>query len=123
MNGLLWTFAIVLAVVFLVTGFVKVFSFETARKRFTWVSDLPRFLVNLFGIIEILGALGLVLPALTRSYAWLMPWAAAGLALLMLMAVMFHLLRREYDNMLENGLLFLIAAFVSYGRLVLSPLS
>ena len=123
MNGLLWMFAVVLAVVFLVVGFLRVFHYELTRNRFAWVKDLPRPLTTTIGIIEIIGAVGLLLPALTHIYPWLVAAAAIGLAILMLSATTFHFFRRESDEMAMTLLLFIFAAFVAYGRLALVPLS
>jgi len=56
---------------------------------------VPRALVQAIGIAEILGALGLILPAATGIYPWLTPVAAVALALLMFLAAVFHALRHE----------------------------
>lgn len=116
MDGLLWVFSIVLALVFLIVGAFRVFRYEQARERFPWVKDVPRALVTLIGIAEILGALGLVLPVATGIYPWLTPVAAAALALLMLMAGTFHGQRREYQDASVNALLLVMMVLIAYGR-------
>ena len=123
MNDVLWMFALVLAVVFLIMGAINIFNDEAARNRLDWINPLPRPVVIVIGLFEILAALGLVLPALLHLYVWLVPYAAIGLALLMFMVATFHSLRRDYQNMAIYVLLLLLAAFVGYGRLVLLPLS
>lgn len=115
-GSLLWVFSSVLAVVFLVVGFVKAFRYQQARKRFSWAMDVPRWLVQAIGGFEILAALGLILPAATGIYPQLSMYAAAGLAILMLSAGTFHAQRREREAMTLNVLLLLLAAFVAYGR-------
>ena len=57
MHGLEWVFSIVLAVVFFLTGVNRAFRYEKARDLFPWVKDVPRALVQVIGIAEILGAL------------------------------------------------------------------
>lgn len=121
MHGLEWVFSIVLAVVFFITGVNKAFRYEKARDLFPWVKDLPRALVQVIGIAEILGALGLILPAATGAYPWLTPVAAAALALLMLMAAVFHALRHEKAEAALNVLLMIMLAFVAYLRWPLMP--
>jgi uncharacterized membrane protein len=121
MHGLEWVFSIVLAAVFLLTGVNKAFRYEKARDLFPWVKDVPRALAQAIGIAEILGALGLILPALTGIYAWLTPIAAAALALLMLMAAVFHTLRHERTEAALNVVLLLMLAFVAYVRWPLMP--
>ena len=69
-----------------------------------------------------LGAIGLVLPAVTGIATWLVWLAAGSLALLMLAAIVFHIARREWVNIVANAVLGAVAAFVFIGRLVLEPL-
>ena len=71
---------------------------------------------------ELLGGLGLLLPALTGILPWLTPLAAAGLALVMLLAMGFHATRRERPVIAFNTVLLLLAVFVAYGRFVSVPL-
>lgn len=120
-HGLEWMFSAVLAVVFLITGVWKAFRYEQARDRFAWVKDVPRGLVRVIGIAEILGALGLILPVVTGIYPWLTPYAAVALALLMFMAATFHAQRREWADALLNVVLLLFLAFVAYNRWGLVP--
>jgi hypothetical protein len=87
-----------------------------------WLSAVPPVLMTFIGSAEILGALGLILPAATGILPWLTPLAAAALALVMLLAASFHATRREYPNLTGNLVLLLVAAFVAYGRWVLAPL-
>ena len=121
MNGLEWVFSIILAVVFLITGVNKAFRYEKARELFPWVKDVPRPLVQVIGIVEILGALGLILPVATGIYSWLTPVAAVALALLMLLAAVFHALRREKAESALNVVLLLMLVFVAYVRWPLMP--
>ena len=123
MKDLLWMFAIVLTVVFLVTGYIKIFRYELASSRMAWTKEVPRPAVVLSGILEILGALGLVLPAFIPSYGWLVAYAAIGLAILLASASVFHLIRREYDELTVVLLVLLLTAFIGFGRLVLYPLN
>ena len=83
--------------------------------------DLPRSLVHAIGIAEILGALGLILPAVTGIYSWLTPVAAIGLALLIFMAAVFHTTRREMADAALNVMLLILLVFVAYVRWPLMP--
>ena len=73
------------------------------------------------GAAEILGALGVILPRLTGILPVLTPLAAACLALIMAVAISLHARRKEYSAIGVTGLLFLMAAFVAYGRWFLVP--
>ncbi len=122
MNIVLWVIAVLLALAFLAAG-TKAFRYEQARQQLQWVKDVPRGLVALIGSAEILGALGLVLPAATGILPWLTPVAAVGLVVVMALASGFHASRHEYSGIGLNLVLLLLAAFVAYGRLMLVPLT
>jgi hypothetical protein len=69
----------------------------------------------------LLGAVGLVLPAATGISAWLTPWAAMFLALMMLPAVGFHTACREKPNSVVAIVLVALCAFIAYGRRTVAP--
>jgi hypothetical protein len=71
------------------------------------------------GVCEILGGIGVILPAATGILAGLTPLAATLLSVLMLLAAGFHFFRREFPNIIFNLVLFALAAFVAYGRFAL----
>ncbi len=82
---------------------------------------MPRGLLTFIGVSEMLGGLGVVLPALTGILPWLTPLAAAGPALIMLLAAGFHLRRKEVPQALLNAVLLALAASVAVGRFVIPP--
>ena len=120
-NIALWVVQVVLAGMFLMAGVTKAFRYEHARATLPWVKDVPRGLTTLIGVSELLGGLGLLLPALTGILPWLTPLAAAGLALIMLLAMGFHATRREAPAIMFNSVLLVLAAFVAYGRFAVLP--
>jgi hypothetical protein len=73
-------------------------------------------------LTEVLAAAGLFLPGLTGILAWLTPLAAVGLVIVMIGALGFHVIRREYPNLVVNLILLTLAVIVAYGRSVLAPL-
>ena len=79
-------------------------------------------MLRAIGTWEVLGALGVVLPALTGILPWLTPLAAAGLSVNMGGAMATHLRRKEYPMIVANLVLLALAAFVVYVRLVVVPL-
>jgi asparagine N-glycosylation enzyme membrane subunit Stt3 len=89
---------------------------DRAGKFAAWIASAPVALVRLIGVVEIAGALGVVLPAAIRVKPWLTPLAAAGLALIMLLAMPVHLMRGEAGLIDRNVLALLLAAFVVWGR-------
>jgi uncharacterized membrane protein YphA (DoxX/SURF4 family) len=121
MNIALWIVQVVLALMFLFAGITKAFRYDQAKATLPWVKDVPRGLTTFIGVSELLGGLGLLLPALTGILPWLTPVAATGLVLIMLLAMGFHATRREWSGIAVNGVLLALAAFVAYGRFVLLP--
>jgi len=116
LHGLEWMLSGVLALVFLIVGGVKVFRYELAKERFSWVEHVPRALAQLIGVFEILGALGLILPVATGLYPWLTPLAAIALGWLMFMGATFNFQRRESTDGFLNLVLLAMLAFVAYIR-------
>jgi uncharacterized membrane protein YphA (DoxX/SURF4 family) len=117
MNIALWIVQALLAIAFGMAGAMKLMQpKEQLAAQQPWVEDVAPTTVKLIGTVEVLGAIGLILPLLTGILPWLTPLAAAGLALTMLGAMVTHLRRHEYPNLIPNLVLLLLAAFVAYGR-------
>ncbi len=79
-------------------------------------SEMPRWFQLFIGIAEVLAAVGLILPGLTRIMPGLVPAAAVGIMVVMVSATIFHLSRGEYGAAATTFVLLLIATFVAYGR-------
>jgi putative oxidoreductase len=124
MNIVLWIAQVLLALGFLSVGYNHAFSAEKmkAQRGMQWIGALPPWLMTFIGLCEMAGGLGAVLPALIGILTWLTPLAGPLLALVMALAFVFHVVRREYPNLTINTILFLLAVFVACGRLVLLPL-
>ncbi len=124
MNTALWAVQVLLALTFLATGLMKVTQpIEKLAERMSWVKDSTPQRVRLIGTLEVLGAVGVILPALTGILPWLTPLAAAGLILTMIGAMTTHLRRSEASHIPVNMVLLVLAAFVVYGRFILVPIS
>lgn len=83
---------------------------------------LIHVLLGFIAALSLLTSVGLVLPFFIRSLGWLVPWAAALLALMNLAAIGFHLSCRETPKVWVSLILFALAAFTAYGRWVLAPI-
>lgn len=119
MNTPLWIITALLALVFLAVGAGKLITSRAAlrEKGMTYVDDFSDGQVKAIGVVEILGAIGLIVPAFIGGLEWLVPAAAIGLALVMIGAVVVHSRRKEsYNPALVLGAL---AVFVAVGRIVL----
>lgn len=116
LNLILWIIQAILAAMFLMAGVMKALQYERAKATLPWVKDVSKGLVTFIGVSELLGGLGLILPLLTGILPWLTPLAAAGLALIMILALAFHAKRGESSAIIFNLVLGILAAFVAYGR-------
>ncbi len=119
MTIVLWIIQALLALAFLIAGFMKGFGpLETVKKNLAWTNEVPAGLVRFIGIAELLGAIGLILPEATNILPWLTIAAAVGLAIVMILAAGFHVVRKEWSTIVPSVVLFLLAAFIVIGRLV-----
>lgn len=115
MDIALWVAQGILAAVFVMAGSMKAIAYPTAKETMAWVSALPKSRVQLIGVMEMLGAIGVIVPRATGILPWLTPLAAAGLALVMLLALVFHVRRQEYKEAVGNVFLMALAIGVAVG--------
>ena len=116
MNTVLWIIQILLAVAFGMAGLLKSTRGRGLKDRMPWVEDFSDRTVRFIGVMELLGAVGLILPAATGIATWLTPLAATGLLVVMVLAVLTHLRRKEPQVTPVNLALGLLAAFVAWQR-------
>jgi uncharacterized membrane protein YphA (DoxX/SURF4 family) len=118
----LWVAQVLLAVAFLGAGATKLSQpKEKLAKNMAWVEDFSQPAVRLIGAVEVLGAIGVVLPALTGILSWMTPLAALGLAATMVGAILTHLRLGERSAVVPPVVLLVLAAFVVYGRFFVLP--
>lgn len=124
MNTLIWIGQIALAAVFFMTGVAKLLAYKTLittieQRRKTAPIKVTRAQGAVVGLLEIAGAIGVILPPawtpdeLASDYL-LVRLAAGGLALLMVAATIYHFRRRESASPSISA--FLLALFVIVGR-------
>jgi uncharacterized membrane protein YphA (DoxX/SURF4 family) len=124
MNIALWIVQILLALAFGMAGIMKVTQpIDRLESRMGWVKDIGPRGVRLIGSLELLGAIGLILPAVTGVFPWLTPVAATGLALTMVGAMFTHGRRGEYSSIGINVVLLILALLVVCGRFIIVPIS
>lgn len=117
MNIALWIVQVLLLAAFGMFGFSKISQpMEALAGMMPWVTAVPALLVRFIGTAELAGALGMVLPGLTKIQPRLTAYAGAGLALVMVLASILHFTRGEYGNIGFNAVLLVLALFVAYGR-------
>jgi uncharacterized membrane protein len=120
----LWLVQALLAFAFAGAGAMKLFTpMAELLAQMAWVSAVPEAMVRFIGAAELAGAIGLILPALTRIKPGLTALAAAGLTVVMLAAAPFHLSRGEVGAIVPNLILGALAAFVAWGRFKKAPIA
>src|SRR5689334_24255448 len=114
MNVVLWIIAGLLAAAFLAAGAMKVSQpkEKLIASGLGWAADFSAGQVKLIGALEVLAAIGLILPAVLDIAPVLVPLAALGLVLMMIGAVVVHARRKEYQGMLPGLVLLVLAAVV-----------
>ena len=116
MSLVLWIMAGLLAAAFAGAGLAKLLQPKAKlAQSMGWVDDLSETQVKLIGVAEVLGAVGLILPAALDIVPILAP-LATGLVLLMLGAAATHARRGEKSNIVVNAVLAALAAFVAIMR-------
>lgn len=125
MNLALWIVAGLLAAVYLFSGVGKLIlskeKMASMSSSARWVDDFSASGVKSIGALEVLGAVGLILPALLDIAPVLVPLAALGLAMIMVGAVITRIRRREFKIMVADLVYLALAGFVVWGRFVLEP--
>ena len=118
MNLALWIVAGALALVFLVSGALKLTQpkqkLHASGQR--WTQDYNAGTIRGNGVLEVLAAIGLIVPALLNVVPVLVPLAALGLVAIMLGAAYTHARRQEYLNVIGNVVLLAAAVVVAWGR-------
>ncbi|MGW0436238.1 DoxX family protein [Micromonospora sp. NPDC003197] len=118
MEIVLWIIAGLLAVAFLFAGANKVLQpkEKLLASGMHWVEGTNPGLVKLLGGLEVLAAIGLILPAILDIAPVLVPLAALGLVVVMIGAIVVHARRKEVQSVVMNIVLLVLAAVVVWGR-------
>ena|ERR1043165_7141245 len=118
-NALLWTVQVVLALLFLFAGVMKLITPAEALEQQSGMSGL---FVKLIGLVEALGAIGLVAPGLAKIGRPLTPLAAAGLLIIMVGAVVLTL-KAGVAAAVMPLVVGVLCAFVAYARWRVQPVA
>jgi len=117
----LWSAQIVLAIVFALAGGMKVST--PAAELAKMAPGFPLALLRFIGIAELAGAIGIILPALTRIAPVLTPLASSGFVIVMASAGILHLVRGQFGELVVVIVLGALAYFVAWGRFKRAPIA
>ena len=120
MNIVLWVLQVLLAVAFFAHGAMMIAPPAAIAAQMN--ASLPRWFQLFLGIAEVLAAVGLVVPAVTRIQPWLVSWAASGIVIVMVSATGYHLVRGEVSSAATTLILLGLAIFVAYMRRRVMPI-
>lgn len=120
MNVALWVVAALLSLIFLGAGAMKLTKSKeellASGPNMAWAEDFSPGMIKVIGSLEVLGAIGLLLPPAVDTATAFAPLAATGLALVMGGAAIEHGRRREYQSVAIPLVLLALAVFVAWGR-------
>lgn len=117
LNILLWAVQLLIAALFLLSGAMKLgYPINKLAALYPWTGQVSAAFVRLMGVIDLAGGLGLLLPSLLRIKPALTVWAAIGIVILMVSAILFHVSRGEQSVTGFNVVVALLAALVAWGR-------
>lgn len=114
MKILLWIISALAAFIFVSTGLPKVTA--SAAELTTIYGAIPVVLLKIAGVAEVVGGLGLIVPAATRILPVLTPVAAGGLVLTMVGAIITNIAIAEYATILIALPYLLAAAGILWAR-------
>ncbi len=121
MNIVLWILQVLLAAAF---GAHGVFMIAPPAEMLEVMNaDMGQNFRIFLGIAEVLAAVGLILPGLTRILPWLTALAAAGLMIVMVSATVLHITRGETSSAITTAILFVLVTFVAYMRWKVKPIA
>ncbi|MEZ4777677.1 MAG: DoxX family protein [Bacteroidia bacterium] len=124
MNIASWIVQGLLALAFAAAGFTKTFTpLDQLATQMPWVSDVGSWVPRLAGIAELLGAIGLIVPSLTRIQPKMTVYAAYGLIAVMVLAAGLHISRGEYETVPANIVLGALTGFVAWVRTSKAPIA
>jgi len=120
MNILLWVLQVLLAAAFVAHGLLLLMPPPEIAVQLA--ASLPGWFWLFLGVAEVLAAVGLTLPGMTRILPWLVSWAASGVMIVMVCATVYHVLRGEISSAAITLVLLAMAAFTAYGRWRIAPI-
>ena len=122
LNITLWIVQAVLAASFFWGACMKLFMpVNELSAMWPWAGQIPRVLVKITGIVDLTGAIGLIVPSLLRIKPVLTPISAIAIIALMICASLFHIARDETSQIGANIIFAMMAAFIAWGRLKKAP--
>lgn len=122
----LWVAQALLAAMYLMAGWMKLSQpmAGLAAMGMGYATEMPELFIRFVGLMEVLGAIGLIAPAASRILPILTPLAALGLSVVQVAAIILHAVRGETAMTLPMNLVLLaLSLFVLWGRIRKAPIA
>jgi putative oxidoreductase len=120
MNITLWVLQVLLAVAFFAHGWLFLMPPPDIAAQMN--ASLPRWFQVFIGVAEVVAAVGLTLPGVTRILPWLVSCAAGGVMIVMISATVYHVFREEIGSAAITAVLLAMASFIAYARWRIAPI-
>ena len=120
MNIVLWVLQVLLAAALLAHGLLLLFPPASMLELMN--ATMSASFRIFIGVAEVLAAVGLTLPGVTRILPWLISWAAGGIMIVMISATVFHIMRGEISSAITTAVLLALATYVAYMRWKVMPI-
>lgn len=121
LNRLLWTAQTLAALLFLFAGSMKFIM--PAEKMQQGPIVFPMAFMYFIGLCECLGAMGLILPGVTRIHTWLTPFAAAGLTIIMIGATTVTVSAMSVPAAILPAVVGIVTSGIAYTRTRVLPIA
>lgn len=121
----LWVAQIALAALYGMAAYMKLVMSpdELMQMGLAWVNGSTITLARVIGFLELLGVIGLILPAATRIMPKFTVYAAIGLLAIQVLAIPFHMVRGEFEALPFNLIYAALAILVIWGRTKKAPIA
>ena len=123
MNIVLWTLQALTAVLYAGSGVMKVFMFDKVSKDVPSFGALPRRAWLSLGILELVCAVGLIVPAASHWHPTLTVMAAVVLGVESVLFIWVHMKYTEMAPIVMSGVLGIVMALIACGRVFVKPIS
>ena len=114
----LWVATVMLALLYVMGVQFHLFTApeKAAEMGAVWMMEYPLWFPRMIGVIEIIGIVGLIIPAALRIRPGLSVLAAWGLLAIQILAIAFHASRGEFEALPFNAIYVALAALIIWGR-------
>ena len=106
----------ILATVFFLSGTIIYVFKDKLKSRLSWLTAYSPNMVLFICLAKVMGALGIIFPVYFNVLPILTPIAAIGIATIMILAMRYHILKKEYKDIPATIVFLALSIFVAFNR-------